>query len=94
MSPKSRREVTLLTAAKSDIGRPNDDDPAIAKLALRTIQDLQEGNVTGEPLGDMPKSGDLADCRKLKFGVGDPPSHRSGLAVTGARRRGWRVTGP
>jgi hypothetical protein len=76
MSPEPRRRVTFLSAAKADIGRLHDDDPDIAKLALRKVQELQAGTVTGVPLEELAKTGDLGDCSKLYFGLGSPPSHR------------------
>ncbi|MBX3287073.1 MAG: hypothetical protein KF703_17125 [Actinobacteria bacterium] len=75
MTPPHRR-VTFLAAAKADVGRLNDDDPLIAQLALQKVQDLQAGKVTGVPLQEMAKTGDLGDCAKLYVGVGRPPSHR------------------
>jgi len=76
MTPKPRREVTFLSAAKADIGHLHDDDPDIAKLALRKVKELEAGAVTGVPLEEMAKTGDLGDCHKLYFGPGRPPSHR------------------
>ncbi|MCU1350904.1 MAG: hypothetical protein JWM05_113 [Acidimicrobiales bacterium] len=76
MSSTPRREVTFLHTAKADIGRLNDDDPTIARLALRKVQELQAGIVTGVPLEAMARTGDLGDCSKLYFGPGNPPSHR------------------
>jgi hypothetical protein len=76
MTSKPRREVTFLSAAKADIGRLHDDDPDIAKLALRKVKELEAGAVTGVPLEEMAKTDDLGDCHKLYFGPGSPPSHR------------------
>jgi hypothetical protein len=76
MSAGSRRRATFLKAAKDDVGRLVEDDLALAKLALRKIRDLEAGAVEGDPLEAMAKSGDLGDCRKLRFGPGAPPSHR------------------
>ncbi len=66
----------FLAAAKADIGRLTEDDPAVARLALRMVRDLEAGTAEGVALTEMAKTGDLGDCRKLYFGVGKPPSHR------------------
>lgn len=60
----------------ADPARLNDDDPAIATLALRKLQELRAGGVAGVPPEQMAKTGDLGDRRKLYFGPGSPPSHR------------------
>jgi mRNA interferase RelE/StbE len=71
-----KRQAQFLKAARDDLGRLAADDPALAKLALLKVRDLEEGRVEGVPLESMAKSGDLEDCRKLYFGPGNPPSHR------------------
>lgn len=71
-----RRHATFLKAAKDDVGRLAEDDPVLATYALLKVRDLEDGRVEGVPLADMAKSGDLHDCRKLYFGIGNPPSHR------------------
>ncbi len=76
MTVAPRRKVSFLAAAKADIGRLHDDDPVLARLALQKVRDLEHGSVTGIPLQEMAKTGDLGDCAKLYFGVGRPPSHR------------------
>ena len=47
----------------------------IARLAWRKVRELAAGVVTGVPLGEMAKTGDLGDRHKLYFGPGSPPSH-------------------
>jgi mRNA interferase RelE/StbE len=76
VSAPARRQALFLKAARDDLGRLASDDPALAKLALLKIRDLEAGRVEGVPLESMAKSGDLDDCRKLYFGPGKPPSHR------------------
>jgi hypothetical protein len=76
MSLPRDRSALFLAAAKADIGRLAEDDPAIARLALRMIRDLEAGTAEGVALTEMAKTGDLGDCRKLYFGTGKPPSHR------------------
>ncbi len=77
MSPRRRpRKAVFLAAAKADVGRLAEDDPDLAKLALRKVNELETGAVEGIRLQDMAATGDLSDCRKLYFGPGDPPSHR------------------
>lgn len=71
-----RREVTFLKAAKDDVGRLYEDAPDIARHALSKVRDLAAGRVEGQPLQDLAKGGDLGDCHKLYFGLGNPPSHR------------------
>ena len=71
-----RRRAVFLSAAKGDVGRLAEEDPAVARLALRTIRDLEVGSIEGRPLQALAKSGDLSDCRKVYFGAGSPPSHR------------------
>jgi hypothetical protein len=71
-----RRRAELLPQAKQDIELLAGDDPQVAKVALRTIKDLEARRIEGEPLHDMAAAGDRSDCRKLYFGVGSPPSHR------------------
>ncbi|MGH9112695.1 MAG: hypothetical protein ACRDZN_10445 [Acidimicrobiales bacterium] len=71
-----RRRATFLAAAKADVGRLARDDPRLAKLALKTGRDLESRTVNGAPLEEMATTGDLTDCRKVYFGLGNPPSHR------------------
>ncbi len=72
----SRRSVRFLRAAEADLARLQTDDPQLPILALRTLRDLEQGLIDGEPLHAMAKTGDLGDCRKLYFGPGAPPTHR------------------
>lgn len=75
--PKPRpRQATFLQAASDDIGRLKQDDPQLAVLALRKVKDLEARRVDGAPLENLAVTGDLTDCRKLYFGLGEPPSHR------------------
>lgn len=71
-----RRPVQFLKQARADVERLATDDPQLAVLALHRARDLEVGRLEGEPLDDMAKTGDLSDCRKLYFGLGNPPSHR------------------
>lgn len=71
-----RRTAQFLAAARDDIARLALDDPALARLALRKVRDLEAGLIEGIALHDMARTGDLTDCRKLYFGPGAPPSHR------------------
>lgn len=76
MSSAARRKALFRTEAKSDVGRLAEDDPRLARLALQRVRDLESEEVDGLPLGEMAATGDLGDCRKLYFGLGEPPSHR------------------
>lgn len=76
MSSAARRRALFRTEAKADVGRLAEDDPRLARLALQRVRDVEQGNVEGVPLGELALTGDLGDCRKLYFGLGDPPSHR------------------
>lgn len=76
MTRRKPREAHFLAAAKEDIGRLRNDDVGLANLALGTIRALERREVDGVPLEEMATTGDLSDCRKLYFGVGNPPSHR------------------
>lgn len=71
-----RRRAEFVAAAKADVARLNVDDQRLGRLALERVRALENREIEGEPLNDMASTGDLADCRKLKFGVGTPPSHR------------------
>lgn len=80
MTPARRlspRKATFLRAASDDIGRLAEDDPALATLALRKVKELEARTVEGVALEEMAVTGDLGDCRKLYFGPGQPPSHRT-----------------
>ena len=76
MSRRKPRRALFLDAAKADVGRLAEDDRRLAQLALQTVRALERRDVDGLPLADMALTGDLADCRKLYFGLGSPPSHR------------------
>jgi hypothetical protein len=43
---------------------------------VRKVKELEARTVDGAPLENMAVTADLTDCRKLYFGLGDPPSHR------------------
>ncbi|HUZ44913.1 MAG TPA: hypothetical protein VMU63_10960 [Acidimicrobiales bacterium] len=70
------RAATFLPAAVQDLERLRGDDPALPGMALRKVRDLEVGEIEGQPLQEMAVTGDLADCRKVYFGQGNPPSHR------------------
>jgi len=72
----AKRQLSWLAAAEADVGRIDAEDPAVAKLALRLAKKLEAGTISGVRLEDMSRTGDLSDCFKVLFGVGNPPSHR------------------
>jgi hypothetical protein len=76
LSRPTRRRALFLDAAKADVRRLAEDDRRLAQLALQRIRDLERREIEGVPLSDMAATGDLSDCRKLYFGLGDAPSHR------------------
>jgi hypothetical protein len=67
-------EVTEL--AQRDLAFLVSETPRVAQLAAGMLRELAAGSVTGDALQDLPFYGDLSGCFKLKFGVGQPPSHR------------------
>jgi len=71
-----QREVRITDDADKDIGRLDDLDHQLGQLAYTMIRHLKTGSVTGAPLENLPKFGDLSDCRKVHFGYGNPPTHR------------------
>ena len=73
---KRRRHVVVTELAGRDLRFLTDEDPAVARLAAQKLRDLQGGLVDGEPLRNLAFYGDLSDCFKLRFGLGNPPSHR------------------
>jgi hypothetical protein len=73
-SRRGRVDVTEL--AQRDLAFLGSETPIIAQLAARMLRELAAGTVTGDALQDLPFYGDLSGCFKLKFGVGQPPSHR------------------
>lgn len=70
------RRACFLEQARDDIARLQKDDERLAGLALGTIRRLERGETQGVPLDERAVTGDLGDCRKIYFGLGDPPSHR------------------
>jgi len=44
---------------------------AIAIRAMEVFVDVSIGDVTGQPLGNLPSTGDLSDCFKVYFDI-DP----------------------
>lgn len=76
MSRAPKRRAIFLPAARADLHRLANDDPALPRIALARIRDLETGRVDGVPLGAIAKTGDLGDCRKVYFGAGSTPSHR------------------
>ena len=76
MARPTRRTVTLTSAALADLKRLDADDPALARLALTKPRDYEAGRIDAVPLRSMARTGDLGDCRKIYFGMGDSPSHR------------------
>lgn len=79
-TPKPRkraRKVTYTEAAGKDLARLKGDDPTLANRARNLAKLLQLGEITGFPLTEMPKYGDLSDCRKIYFGTpSEPKSYR------------------
>ncbi len=71
-----RRRVEVTELAQRDLASLGSETPVIAQLAARMLRELAAGTVTGDALQDLPFDGDLSGCFKLKFGVGQPPSHR------------------
>ena len=71
-----QRTASFLVAAAQDLEHLREDDPDLPGLALGKVRELEAGAIEGEPLQEMAVTGDLADCRKLYFGKGNPPSHR------------------
>jgi hypothetical protein len=76
MARPERRTVTLTTGALADLKRLGADDRALPRLALVKLRDYEAGHIDAVPLRSMAKTGELGDCRKIYFGLGNPPSHR------------------
>lgn len=76
MSKSSPRKIEISPEARQDLLRLKASDIAIATVAASMLKRLASGSASGVPLEKMPKFGDLSDCRKVYFGIGNPPSHR------------------
>ena len=73
MSHRESRRVDFLVAAVKDLDRLT---PALRRIAIGLVHDVAERRLDGEPLHSVARAGDLGDCRKIYFGVGNPGSHR------------------
>lgn len=76
MAAPRRRRVEVTELAQRDLAFLASETPVVAQLAARMLRELAAGTLTGDALRDLPFYGDLSGCFKLKFGVGQPPSHR------------------
>ncbi len=54
-------------AAAEDAKRLKKDDARLANQIVAILREVQNGR-DGEPLLDMPKYGDMSNCRKIYFG--------------------------
>lgn len=73
MSRAARRRVEFIAAAVNDLSRLT---PALRRVAVGLVNEIAERRIDGEQLHSLARSGDLGDCRKIYFGVGQPASHR------------------
>ena len=76
MSARKRLVLQISDDAEKDLRRLKKIDVSLASIALRLLQQIGNGALTGTPLEHLPKFGDLSDCRKVYFGYGSPPTHR------------------
>ncbi len=76
MSGRKRLVLQISEDAEKDLTRLKKLDVSLASIALRLLQQIGTGVVLGIPLENLPKFGDLSDCRKVYFGYGNPPTHR------------------
>jgi len=73
MNDRAPRRVDFLKAAVKDLDRLT---PVLRRVAIGLVRDVSERRLDGEPLHSLARAGDLGDCRKIYFGVGQPASHR------------------
>ncbi len=69
--------VVVTEHAASDIERLKTDSERLGLRALALIQLLGDGKISGQPLKDVARYGDLRDCFKVYFGeTGTAATHR------------------
>ncbi len=69
------RKASWTELAVADLDRLAADNPQLPRLALDAVKRVEQGD-NGEPLEDSARTGDLSDCYKIYFGIGQPASHR------------------
>ena len=68
--------IRFTEAAVADLQRLADDDPGLVVAALKVLARVNRGEIQPKPLAHMAKTGDLIDCSRVYFGLGDTDIHR------------------
>ena len=73
---ESRRFVAL-PEVTDDLRAIRLKDEKLAILIIEKLADLRAGRITGQPLENLPGTGNLSDCRKIYVGLEfGRPTHR------------------
>lgn len=72
-----QRRFRALPEVTADIRAIRRGSEKLAVLVIEKLADLRSGHIEGQPLGQLPGTGNLSDCRKIYVGL-DPvrPTHR------------------
>jgi mRNA interferase RelE/StbE len=72
-----QRRFQVHPQVADDIRAIRRQNEKLAIVVLGKLADLRAGRVEGQPLQDLPGTGDLSDCRKIYVGLtAMMPSHR------------------
>jgi hypothetical protein len=72
----ARRRWQAHPAAEQDLIRLGNDHPRLPLRAIALLDLIDAGRLSGTPLADSAFYGDLSDCFKFYFGLGEAPTHR------------------
>jgi hypothetical protein len=71
------RRFGALPEVTDDLRAIRLENEKLAILIIQKLADLKAGRISGQPLENLPDTGDLSDCRKIYVGLAfGPPTHR------------------
>src|SRR4051794_8979108 len=71
------RRFGALPEVTDDLRAIRLENEKLGTLIIQKLADLRAGRITGQPLENLPRVGDLSDCRKIYVGLEfGRPTHR------------------